>query len=151
MTTTTRKTILGALPRVWAMLLLACAASALGSGIAIHYSNESQDRQQAAYRADQERRQDQARRALEQKFNQALRISNAQSGYSINKSVCGFRSLVEPTLKSYKAAAADETLSESARARNAKRIRDAERFLDSQVTVPASFDCANLPKKPPAP
>jgi hypothetical protein len=133
------------------MGLLACAASALGSGIAIHYANASQDRQQAAYRVDQENRQTQARRALEQKFSQALSISNRQNAYSINKSVCGFRGLVGPTLRSYEAAAKDESLSESARARNDKRILTTREFLDSQVTVPPDFDCKNLPKKQPTP
>jgi hypothetical protein len=84
-------------------------------------------------------------------FSDALRISSSQFAYSINKSVCGFRGFVEPTLKSYKAAADDKTLTASARARNDLRIRTTQAFLDSQVTVPRDFDCRNLSPRPPKP
>lgn len=134
---TASRTFLGVLPRVWAMLLLACAASALGSGIAIHYSNASQDRQQDAYRRDQDRRQAQARRALEAKFNQALRISSRQNSYSINTSVCGFRGFLSGTVS-------DKRIPAARRAEIAK-------FLASQVTSPPDFKCATLPKQPPTP
>lgn len=93
----------------------------------------------------------QYRQQLETKFNEALRISSRQFSYSINKSVCGFRGFVEPTLKSYRAAAKDPTLSPSARKRNDLRIHTTQQFLDSQVTVPPDFDCRKLPQKAPTP
>lgn len=93
----------------------------------------------------------QYRQQLETKFNEALRISSTQFSYSINKSVCGFRGFVGPTLKSYRAAAKDKTLTPSARKRNDTRIRTTQAFLDSQVTVPPGFDCRKLPKKAPTP
>lgn len=124
--------------RLWWIFVIVMPISGLALWIAIDHSNANQDRQQAQFR-----------QSLEDKFNQALSISSRQTAYSINKSACGFRGFVVPTLKSYEAAAKDPTLSESARKRNDLRIRRAHEFLDSQVTVPPDFDCKTLPKKPP--
>ena len=84
------------------------------------------------------------------KFRQALAISTRQFAYAHNAQVCAFRAATLPELKSYKDAAKDETLSASARERNAKRIRDSEEFLSRLVTIPTGFNCADLPRRPPA-
>ena len=63
--------------------------------VAVDHANANQDRIQR--RANQ-----QFAKTLiltDRKFQQALRIASAQSAYSINRSVCGFRKLVDPRLR----------------------------------------------------
>lgn len=103
----------------------------------VDHGNANQDRQQAQFRREQDQQQAEYRRQLEAKFNQALRISSRQNSYSINKSVCGWRGFLGPTLD-------DPRIPE-------KRRQEIKRFLDSQVTVPSGFDCRKLPKKAPTP
>lgn len=105
------------------------------NGLVIHWTNASQDRQQAAYRRDQDRRQAQFRHQLEAKFQLALRISTQQANYSINKGVCGWRKVFGPTVN-------DKRIP-------APRRRQIGAFLDNQITVPPDFKCRDLPKKPP--
>lgn len=129
------------------VLVITVPVVAIALWLAIDHANANRD-------ATQRRSNQQFTKALivtDRKFRQALRITTLQVSYSINKSVCGFRGFVQPTLKSYEAAAKDPTLTPSARKRNDKRIKSTKAFLETQVTVPADFDCATLPKNPPTP
>lgn len=117
-------------------------------GATFYYVQRSSDRLESA-RKHSDQQFSKALIVTDRKFRQALRITNAQSAYSINKSVCGFRKLVIPTLATYKQAAEDPSLSASAKARNAGRIKSTQDFLDTQVTVPSDFDCTKLPRRAP--
>ena len=146
---TESKHFLGANARTWWTLVIAVAVASLAAGIsawiAVDHANANDRRQQ-------ELSNQQFRHAMissNTKFQQALRISNAQSAYAQNKAACGWRAFTAPVLKSYQDAAKDPTLSDSARARNDKRIKTTQEFLESQITVPPSFDCTKLPKRPP--
>lgn len=132
------RTFAGFSVRTWWTLVIAVAVSGVASLLVTNYTTD---------RANHQFQHSQL--LAQQQFQQAIRISSAQSAYSINKSVCGFRGFVKPTLKSYEAAAKDPTLSASARARNDKRIASTRAFLTNQVTVPPDFDCATLPPRPP--
>lgn len=146
---TDSKHFLGFNARTWWTLVIAFAVACLASGvtawIVVGYVNTKDHR-------NQEHSNQQFRHALLQsneKFRQALRISTAQSAYAQNKAACGWRAFTAPVLKSYEDAAKDPTLSESARARNDKRIKTTREFLSTQITVPPDFDCSKLPKRPP--
>lgn len=130
---------------LWWVFVIVLPLTGFGLWLAVDHANANQAR--ALSHANQQFHQSQI--LANRKFQQAIRIATVQASYSINKSVCGFRGFVQPTLKSYEAAAKDPTLTASARARNDKRIQTTKRFLESQVTVPADFDCADLPKNPP--
>lgn len=134
----TSKRFLGFSVRTWWTLVIAVAVSCVSSLLVVSYLSDRSNRQ--------------FRHTIllgQVQYQQATSISNRQSSYSINKIVCGFRGFIVPTLKSYEAAAKDPTLSQSARARNDKRIRTTRAYLSTLVTVPADFDCAKLPKNPP--
>jgi hypothetical protein len=108
-------------------------------------------------------RTDEAQRKADRENRQLLALSTARFAYATNKSVCGFRKLAEQSIdaqhaviKRSKQALADPTISPGARARNLKAkhvaeqaIRMSESFLDSQVTVPYTYDCRGLPTHPP--
>jgi hypothetical protein len=142
-----RRRIVGIVIPTWWMLVIVVPLCTIVLWVALDQTNKAQD--SAQNRANQQFRQ--ALIVTDRKFRQALAVTTRQFSYSINKSVCGFRGFVNPTLKSYEAAAKDPTLSSSARARNDKRIQTTKAFLDTQVTVPANFDCTTLPKRPPKP
>lgn len=138
---------LGIALRTWWTLVLAVAVSSVGSWVAIDHTNASQDRQQVRYRADQDRRQSLARRQLRDAFNRALRISSAQSNFSINKGVCGWRAFGQPQLdRALKRRSDYPNETAKARALNESAITTLRKFLANQVTVPPGFNCARLGK-----
>lgn len=114
--------------------------------IAIDHANANRDRAQ-------ERSNRQFAKALivtDRKFQQALEIASAQSSYSINKSVCGFRSLVNGAYQSaIKQRAKYDQMPPVERAKNEAAIKRLDGFLATQVTVPSTFSCRTLPKNPP--
>lgn len=128
---TMSKQILGVTIRTWWTLVIAVVVSTLGTWAAVDHSNANQQRSQA--RANQQFRR--AQILANQKFQQAIRISIQQSAYSTNKSVCGWRGFLKPTLT-------DPRIPKT-------RRDEIATFLASQVTVPATFKCGSLPKNPP--
>lgn len=118
----------------WVIVIVVGILTPVTYGV-VTWTNNSQDRQQAAYRRDQDKRQAAYRRALEAKFQQALRISSRQNSYSINTSVCGFRALLAGTVTDTRVPA--------------KRRSEIARFLTTQVTSPPDFKCSTLPKRKP--
>src|SRR5258706_6761798 len=91
---TMSKRVLGVTLWTWWMLVLATSVSSCGTWAAVDHANANQRRSQE--RANQQFRK--AQILANHKFQQAIRIANSQASYSINKSVCGFRSLIAPTL-----------------------------------------------------
>lgn len=73
-----------------------------------------------------------------------VQVSSQGIREAINASVCGFRALAEPQLATFKQAAKDKTLSDSARKRNDARIKSTEAFLRTQVTVPRNYRCPTV-------
>lgn len=125
---------------IWVIVIVIGILTPVTYGV-VKWTNDSQDRQQAQYRQQ-----------LETKFQQALAISSAQYAFSINKSVCGFRGFVQPTIdRALKRRDDYPNLTPAARALNENAIKTGRRFLGSQVTVPADFKCKALAKKPPKP
>lgn len=150
------KHFLGFNARTWWTLVIAVAVSSIvslaASWIIVHHFNESQNSQQAAYRADQDRRQEQARKALEAKFQQTVKISGAQNAYSINKGVCGWRAFGQPQLaRAIKRRKDYPNETAQARALNENAIKTLTGFLNNQVTTPPDFECSTLPTRPPKP
>lgn len=96
-------------------------------------------------------------------FKVKTEVSAKLARYAINSNACRARALINKTIRdqqkllaTYIQAAKDESLSQSAKARNAVRISDTQtsidglrKFRDLYVTVPPGFDCKTLPAKPP--
>ena len=115
----------------WWVLVIIVPICTLVLWIALEHTNAAQDRQNAHSDA-------QFAKALivtDRKFRQALKIQTALFSYSTNRSVCGWRALLKPTLS-------DDRLP-------AARRSQIEAFLSTQVTVPSTFNCSTLPKNPP--
>lgn len=85
------------------------------------------------------------------KFQQAILISTQQSAYAQNKSACGFRELVKKTRQRATATLADPKALPQAKAAARQSLADIRQFLETQVTVPSTFDCDLLPTSPPQP
>lgn len=128
----------------WVLVMILAIAIPLGY-LAFDHANANQDRATRHSNALTEQKFNQALSVTEEKFRQAMRIST----YSINRSVCGFRGLGEGALKAARSGAKDPRLSPAIRERNRQNAVRTEAFLESQVTVPAEFDCKSLPKNPP--
>lgn len=128
----------------WVLVIVA-PLCVLALWFAIDHSNANQQRalnhSNSQFRA--------AQILATRRFQEAVLLSTKQTNYANNRRVCGWRTFINPILKSYKDAAKDPTLSASARARNDKRIKTTQQFLDNQITIPPVFDCKTLPKKPP--
>jgi hypothetical protein len=120
------------------VLVICIPLVAFGTWVAIDHANANQARQNRKNLA-----------LLDQRNQQGLALLRATTAYSVNKSACGWHAFLDPLLNSYVKAAADKSLSPSAQARNAKRIRDTTAFLATQVTIPEDFACAKLPKHAP--
>lgn len=119
----------------WVLAMILCILVPVAWWVVDH-GNANQDRQQAQFRQQ-----------LETKFNQALSISSAQSAFSINKGVCGFRDLAQPQIdRAIKRRKVYPNLTAAERALNENAIKTGQQFLASQVTVPPAFDCRKLPK-----
>lgn len=90
-----------------------------------------------------------ARKAATARSQVVRNLSDARFAYSINRSVCGFRDIADDTIKRSESALHDPAAKAGTKDRNRQAIADAIRFKATQVTSPADFNCASLPKKPP--
>lgn len=127
------------------IIVLACA-------LVVTWTNDSQDRQQAAYRRDQDNRQAQYRKQLEAKFSQALKISSSQFSFAINSNACGFEHYGRDAIARAEKARDDPRSDARVIAAAKATIAQTRSFLRTNaVKVPFDFDCATLPTKAPTP
>lgn len=129
---------------LWWVFVIVAPLCGLGLWLAIDHANANQTR--ALARSNQQFRK--AQILANHKFQQALRISTAQNAYSINKSVCTLRPFLEAALKARLAAVRDAT-NQADKKLNQQAADTYTRLLTGEVTVPAGFPCATLPKTPP--
>lgn len=117
--------------KLWWVFVIVLPLVSFALFLAIDHANANAIRSQRHSNALTQKKFEQAIQAIDRRFSLALRVST----YSINKSVCGWREFLVPTLTD-------------------KRIPEARRnqiaaFLETQVTVPEGFHCKTLAKRPP--
>lgn len=135
-----------AVKHLWWVFVIVMPLNAYGTWIAVDHANANQNRAQAHSNA-------QFRRSLivtDRKFREALHVQARLFAYSTNKSVCTLRPFLQAA-RAARLAAVKNATNEKDRALNEKAASTYKRLIDSQVTVPSTFNCASLPKNPPKP